>query len=372
MRLRVGVLLNPVAGIGGSVALRGSDGLATQQRARTLGARSQAAARLGQALAAVNAPDRADWLTIAAPMGEDVLATSGIQCRVVGAPRDTVTTSQDSRESVHMLTQAGIDLLLFAGGDGTARDVLVSLNQPQLCLGVPAGVKMHSSVFALTPSAAGRIISRLLEGDLVAIQQGEVRDIDEAALREGRIDNHYFGSMRVPAAADFMQSLKIAGRESEPLAQEEVAAGVLATIQPGRCYLLGAGSTLFAIKRQLGFAGTLLGVDVWQDGQVLAVDATAQQLLAMCTAERDVVAVLSPTGHQGMLLGRGNQQFSPAVLRCLAGRLMVVATRGKLAQLQGRPMWVDSGDAQMDARLCGLVDVICGYDERLLYAVSTV
>ncbi len=371
MRLRVGVLLNPVAGIGGAVALRGSDGADTQQRARALGAQSKAALRLQQALHAVAEPGRADWLSIAAPMGEDVLRAANIQCAVVHAPKTTHTTPEDSRQAVHALTRAGIDLLLFAGGDGTARDVLASLAQPQLCLGVPAGVKMHSSVFALTPAAAGRIVNRLLSGELVAVQQGEVRDIDEAALRDGRIDNRYFGSMRVPAAADFMQSLKISGRESEPLAQEEAAAGVLGAMQTGTRYLLGAGSTLLAVKRQLGFAGTLLGVDVWQDGQVLAMDATAQQLLALCSSGYPTVAVLSPTGHQGSLLGRGNQQFSPDVLRCIGGQMLVVATRGKLAQLQGRPLWVDSGDAQLDARLCGLVDVICGYEERLLYAVST-
>lgn len=372
MRLRIGVLLNPVAGIGGAVALRGSDGADTQQRARALGAQSQAAQRLQQALLTVVEPGRADWLSVATPMGDDVLRALNIACTSVYTPQTAATTPGDSRQAVRALQAAGIDLLLFAGGDGTARDVLAGVSQPQLCLGVPAGVKMHSSVFALTPAAAGRIINRLLAGELVAVQQGEVRDIDESALRAGHIDNRYFGSMRVPAAADFMQSLKIGGRESEPLAQEEAAAGALSAMQPGTRYLLGAGSTLLAVKRQLGFAGTLLGVDVWQDGQVLAMDATAQQLLALCRSDGPIAAVLSPTGHQGSLLGRGNQQFSPDVLRCLAGRLMVVATRGKLAQLQGRPMWVDSGDAQLDASLCGLVDVICGYEERLLYAVSTV
>ncbi len=308
-------------------------------------------------------------------MGEDILAALGIPCVVAGAPAGATTTSADTATAARGLVACGIDLLLFAGGDGTARDVLAALPGPQLCLGIPAGVKMHSSVFALTPHAAAMVIAQLVAGELLAVRDGEVRDIDEAALRSGRIDNRWYGTLRVPLLPAYMQNLKIGGRESEPLAQEEAAAGVVALVEHGARYVLGAGSTLLAVKRQLGFEGTLLGVDVWQDGAVVALDVDEAGLLALVHDDGDAgvptVVVLSPTGNQGSLLGRGNQQLSARFLRASSARLCVVATRAKLAALAGRPLWVDTGDAALDARLCGLVDVVCGYDARLLYRIGT-
>lgn len=396
-RPRIGLVVNPVAGIGGPAALRGSDGEDIQARARAVGVTAQAGRRVHEALLAMGDVRAAAWFTWDGPMGADVLTALDVPCAVLGAPAPPSpanamsnpsaddserpstpalhTTPADTRQAVRTLRAHGVDLLLFAGGDGTARDVLVALAEndgsSQLCLGIPAGVKMHSSVFALTPHAAGMVLQRFVAGAMLEVREGEVRDIDEAALRAGRIDNRWFGNLRVPALAGFMQNLKQGGRESEPLAQEEAAAGVVAMLQDGVRYVLGAGSTLLAVKRQLGFDGTLLGVDVWQDGQVLARDVDEPHLRALVSEGVPMVVVLSPTGHQGMLLGRGNQQVSARFLRESNAALCVVATRGKLAALDGRPLWVDTGDALLDAQLCGFTDVVCGYETRLLYRIAT-
>jgi predicted polyphosphate/ATP-dependent NAD kinase len=382
-RARIGLVVNPVAGIGGPAALRGSDGADIQARARAAGVLPRAAARVAEALRVLPTPGDADWFAWGGAMGADILASLGIPCEVVGVPAGASTSPADTRAAVRALHARRVDLLLFAGGDGTARDVLSALAETGAaampCLGIPAGVKMHSSVFALTPHAAGAVLARLVAGELLAVRDGEVRDIDEAALRAGRIDNRWFGTLRVPALAGYMQNLKVGGRESEPLAQEEAAAGVVAKVQAavhaeegeGVRYVLGAGSTLLAVKRQLGFDGTLLGVDVWQDGALRARDIDEAGLLALAADGTPTVVVLSPTGNQGSLLGRGNQQLSARFLRAAAATLCVVATRGKLEALQGRPLWVDTGDADLDAHLCGLVEVVCGYDATLLYRVAT-
>jgi predicted polyphosphate/ATP-dependent NAD kinase len=83
--------------------------------------------------------------------------------------------------------------------------------------------------------------------------------------------------------------------------------------------------------------------------------------------------ILSFTRQQAFLLGRGNQQFSPAVLAklCWPDDFTVVSSKQKLLALEQRPLLVDSDDAALDARLCGLVEVITGYDERSLYRVAS-
>lgn len=397
MKLRIGLIINPVAGLGGNAGLKGSDGADIQAEARRRGAVARAAERVAVVLAHVAA--RAldiELFTWDGAMGADVVRSAGFQCRVLGAPTSEATSAADTQAATHVLCGAGVDVLVFAGGDGTARDVLTALQSSefpdqsirQLVLGIPAGVKMHSSVFAVTPRAAGEVLLRLLSGGLVAMTEGEVRDIDEAALRAGQLTNTYFGSLRTPMLGHYMQHLKQGGKEIDGLAQQEIAAAVAGMLVPDVCYLLGAGSTVFAIKQQLGLEGSLLGVDAIMNGVQLARDASERDLLDLLSRESmqatvqatvqttvqvtEACIVLSPTRGQGALFGRGNQQFSPAVIRAAGERLLVVATRGKLLALEGRPLFVDTGDAALDQSLCGLTEVIAGFEDRLLYTVATV
>lgn len=373
MSLRVGVVINPVAGLGGPAALQGSDGADVQTLARAGGALPAAELRATAALQCLT--DRAIALTIltwGGGMGADAVAAAGLACAVLGAAAGANTTAADTAQAVRVIASAGVDVLVFVGGDGTARDVLQALPADQLALGVPAGVKMHSSVFAVTPRAAGEVLRRLVDGGLVAVTEGEVRDVDEQALRAGELRNRYFGAMRVPALAGFMQHLKEGGREHEPLAQEELVAAIVAELKPTTCYLLGPGATLQLVKQRLGMRATLLGVDVICHGEQLAENANAAELLTIADKHQHAVIVLSPSRGQGALLGRGNQQISAAVVRAAQQRLLIVATRGKLAALAGRAMFVDTGDAALDQELSGLAEVLVGFEERLLYRIATV
>ena len=374
MKLRVGLIVNPVAGLGGSAALKGSDGADIQAEARRRGAQPQAEARTGLVLGLLAArAAQVELLAWGGSMGAQVAAAAGLAARIPGGPPPGgATSAADTRAATLALCAAGLDVLVFAGGDGTARDVLTTLPAGQLVLGVPVGVKMHSSVFAVTPRAAAEVLLRLIDGGLVAVADGEVRDIDEAALRAGVLRNAYFGTMRVPALGHHMQHLKQGGREVDALAQQEIAVAVAGELEPGVCYLLGPGSTLLALKQLLGMRGTLLGVDVVRDGQQLAEDASERQLLALLATQPRAVIVLSPTRGQGALLGRGNQQLSAAVVRAVRRRLLVVASRAKLLGLAGRPLLVDTGDATLDMSLCGLIEVTAGFEDRLLYSVGTV
>lgn len=366
--LKVGLLVNPRAGIGGAVALKGSDGVFEQALAR--GGQPRAESRVPRTLSVLGKQSACcEWYCWGGEMGERYLLDAGIRAEVLGQPGRS-TSATDTRAAVTAMLSRDIDLLLFAGGDGTARDILASAAGGVVVLGIPCGVKMHSGVFATTPEAAGELLVSLTRGGLVQSVLRDVRDLDESKLREGRLEPRYFGELRVPEPGGYLQHTKVSGRESEALVSEEIAADVSERLlQTDRPVVLGPGSTLLQIKSALGMTGTLLGMDVWQQGQTLAVDADRHWLDA--SLDRPLV-VLSFTRTQGFLLGRGNQQLSPGLLARLRREdLWVVGSRTKLATLDGRPLLIDTDDPELDRRLTGLIEITTGYEDRLLYAVAS-
>lgn len=370
--LTLGLLINPVAGLGGSVALKGSDGVDVQVEARRRGGAARGARRAARALAAAGAAARrARWLTWDGDMGAAALTTAGLPARVLGAPA-VPPGAADTRRAARALRDAGADLIVFCGGDGTARDLLEAIDRTIPVLGVPSGVKMHSGVFATTPEAAGEIVRALVDGGLVRAAEADVRDLDEAALREGAVRPRFYGELSVPEQGGFLQHTKEGGRESEPLALQEIVAEVTERMraEPG-LYVLGPGSSVAAIKAALGMQVTLVGVDVWSDGTQIGRDVDAAWLEQRLAGAERPTLIVSFTRQQGFLLGRGNQQLTPAVLRRIGReRLWVVGTRTKLLSLEGRALLVDTDDADLDRKLSGLVEVITGYQDSLYYRVD--
>ena len=370
---RLGVVVNPWAGIGGATALKGSDGLAVRAEALARGAEPRAPGRMTRTLAGL-ASEGLTVLTWGGAMGEDAAVAAGLASTVLGAAEGE-STGADTQRAVRALVEAGIDLLLFAGGDGTARDVasaLEDLRDPPLVLGVPAGVKMHSGVFAVTPEGAAEVITGLRSGALITRCEGEVRDIDEAAFREGVVKTRFYGALAVPGAPRWVQATKISGREQEPLVLEEIAADIAARMDRSgdTLWVLGPGGTTAAIAAHLGAEKTLLGVDVFQHGACIAEDVTGEALLALCEGKAVALVVTAISG-QGHIFGRGNQQLSPAFLRRLApDQWHIVATRSKLLTLEGRPLQVDTGDPALDRALSGYRPVITGFEDEVVYAVG--
>lgn len=228
---------------------------------------------------------------------------------------------------------------------------------------------MHSGVFTTTPERAGQLLQSLITGGLVQSVFRDVRDLDEQALRNGRLEPRFFGEMRVPEPGGYLQHTKVSGRENEALAVQEIIADVSERLeQESRPVILGPGSTLMGIKSALGMDGTLLGIDVWQQGRQLAGDVDRHWLDSLGSQP---LLVLSFTRSQGFLIGRGNQQLSPELLRSLSPTdLWVVATRTKLASLEGRPLLVDTDDPSLDLAMSGLIEIVTGYEDRLLYRVA--
>jgi predicted polyphosphate/ATP-dependent NAD kinase len=374
--LHIGLVVNPLAGLGGSLALKGSDGDELRRRVGTLDAEHRArtagrVARALQPLAAVAAQLR--FSTWGGPMGEDCLCELGFQYSVLGKPGEGLSAAADTRLAVAALLADGAEIILFAGGDGTARDIFDVVGERLPVLGIPAGVKMHSGVFAISPEAAGELMLELIRGGLVGLRSQEVRDIDEEAFRHDVVRSRFYGEMLVPGEGRYLQHTKVGGRESGELVAADIAAWFVEQQEPGRTYLIGPGSTTAAIMAALDLPNTLLGVDVVRDGSLLATDADETALLGiLAEAPAAATIVVTAIGGQGHIFGRGNQQFSADVIRKVGlENLMIVAAKSKIAALQGRPLLVDTNDPGLDRELSGLHQVITGYDDRILYRIAT-
>lgn len=332
---RLGLVVNPLAGLGGPVALKGSDGVAAEALAR--GAEPRALERTRIALECLlPLVEKIEFLTFPGAMGGELLERMGFRHRLLGEWQGAVSSAADTRLAIERLQEAGVALILFAGGDGTARDVAGVVREQQPVLGIPAGVKIHSGVYAISPRAAGELARRLVEGGLVRLASGEVRDLDEEALRAGRVAARWYGEMTVPEEGHFMQHVKQAGMESEELVLVDLADWLAENWEDGVRYVLGPGSTLHGLARNLGLETTLLGVDVLENGAVIARDVDEARLFELVDGHPAYLLVTA-IGGQGHVIGRGNQQISPRVLRAIGlERMRVVATKRKLGTLGGR------------------------------------
>lgn len=366
---KLGLIINPLAGVGGSVALKGSDGEDTAKKAIELGAEPKAGLRTLQALEVLKGLEL-EIVTYPQEMGENIAIEAGFKPSVVGSIQSGSTTAEDTLQAAKDLVEEGVDIILFAGGDGTARNICESIAESVPVLGVPAGVKIHSGVYAVTPKAAGEIVAMLVRGELVTLGDQEVRDIDEEAFREGRVRAKYYGELLVPQEHRYLQHVKNGGKESEELVLDDIAADVIENMDPDAYYVMGSGSTVAAVMEQMGLDNTLLGVDLVKDGELIASDCTAQQLLEL-TEGHATQLVITLIGGQGHIIGRGNQQLSPTLLKRLGKQnINVIATKTKLQALEGRPLIVDSGDPQVNKLLSGVIKVTTGYHDSVLYRVA--
>lgn len=369
-RFRLGVIVNPFAGIGGALALKGSDGAQVREKALAMGAEQKANEKMAKALSILEAlSGKFTVVTAQGEMGESVCVSLGLPYEVIYSPSCIQTEGEDSEKAAQAMLKANVDLLLFAGGDGTARNICNVVGAAIPVLGVPAGCKIHSGVYCVSPAAAGQVVSRMIAGELVSEMEAEVRDIDENAFRQGKVIAKHYGEMRVPAELTYIQAVKMGGKEDEALVLDDIAAYVSEIMEdePDTYFVMGSGSTVGAIMDYLGLENTLLGVDVVRHGKREASDVTAPQLIAL-TQGKPCKVVLTVIGGQGHILGRGNQQLSPEFIRHVGKQNMIlVATKQKIRDLNGRPLRLDTGDESLDAQLSGAFTIITGYKDKVLY-----
>lgn len=343
--MRVGLIVNPVAGMGGSVGLHGTDGPDKLARAIALGATPRAAARTARALARWRDIDHLRLIAPCGDEGELVCAASGLAVERVEAPAGPGNGGARTAHWASALLERGVDLIAFAGGDGTARDVLSAVGLAVPVVGIPCGVKMHSGVFAPNPEAAGDLVRAFVAGDEVVVRDGEVVDLDDADPPT----SVFHGVLRVPMTRAIAPRSKAFALPDDEVALDGVAREVARSMVPGHTYLVGPGTSTARVLNALGLVGSLLGFDVVRDGRLVARDANARVLAAAAWGATLIAGVI---GGQGFLFGRGNQQLTPALIRSLDD-IVVLAGARKLAALPDRCLHVDTGDAATDASLSG-------------------
>lgn len=355
--LKIGFLINPIAGMGGAVGLKGTDGLA--ENALALGAEPHASER-AQTCLHILFPEknRILFFTAKGEMGEDALLECGLHYEQVYEPALT-TSAEDTKAACKAFIERGVDLIIFCGGDGTARDV-ASIADKVPMLGIPAGVKMQSGVFAISPQAAAEIALGYIRGEL-KIRKTEIIDIDEELYRNGEMQTRLYSLALTPYKPVLVQEAKriyVSGSEED--FKDQIALFATEFMRDGSAYILGAGTTTSRIAEMLKVEKTLLGVDVIKNGKLIKRDASEKDLLELLEAEKKAKIIVSPIGAQGFILGRGSQQISPEVLRRVGEEnLIIVSTPHKLSELPR--LLVDTGDEQLDKIVAKKRLVITGY-----------
>jgi predicted polyphosphate/ATP-dependent NAD kinase len=377
---KLGLIVNPVAGLGGRVGLKGSDGAAIQEKAMALGAIPRAQERASESLRRLKPVAGLEIITYPGEMGEDVARRCSFEPTVIGSIRQGETTARDTRDAARAMLASDVDLILFAGGDGTARDVYQAVGLDLPTLGIPAGVKIHSAVFAINPVMAGELATLYLQGKVDSLRDAEVMDIDEDAVRQGVVSAKLYGYLRIPYRTSLVQNLKMPS-SGEAASVTSIAYDVTQKMEEGCLYVLGPGTTTRAIADEVGLPKTLIGVDVivkevnaGAEGEpefrLVGADMNESQLLEMLKG-RSAKIVVTPIGGQGYLFGRGNQQLSPRVVE-MVGRdnIIVVSSKSKLYALGTQDLLVDTGDRAVDEMLSGYFTIVTGYNERAVRKVS--
>ena len=368
---KLGVIVNPVAGMGGRVGLKGTDGIEILRRARELGAEPESPRRATEALRIVSRlKEGIEVITYPDEMGEQECREVGLTPTVIGSIQSGETTAEDTHRAARDMVDAGVTLILFAGGDGTARNICDAIGIRAPALGIPAGVKIHSAVYAVTPRGSGEVAVMFLEGRLTSTREAEVMDIDEDAFRDGVVAARLYGYLVVPVEKRFVQSIKAGGIPTEKETLNGIASDVINDMNDADHYLIGPGTTTRAVMERLGLKNTLLGVDVIRNKQLVANDVTESEIMNLI-AGKTARIVVTAIGGQGHIFGRGNQQLSSRVIRQVGRKnITVIATKEKLISLSDRPLLVDTGDEELNHELSGYMRVTTGFRDYMMYKVG--
>ncbi len=361
---KIGIIVNPIAGMGGSVGLKGTDG-EIYKKAIELGAKPTTPQRIEETLSLIK---RKDVYFMVAPgkMGEDYIKKFDFKYEVVSKIGEE-TNATDTKRIVKEMLEKGIELLIFVGGDGTARDIYDVLELKTPVVGIPSGVKMFSPVFALSTTAAAEIINNETDQFI----EKEVLDIDEEAFRAGTLGAKLYGYLKVPKNPSLLQGKKEPSNVSKPeeLSKKEIAQYLLENIESDALYILGPGTTLATVAEKLGVQKTLLGIDAVFNGQLVGSDLNEKGLLELIKKYRKTKITLTPIGGNGFIFGRASKQFTPEVLKLIDKKdMIIVATEDKISRLDC--LRVDTGDIKIDNKLQGFVKVITGYKTETIIEIK--
>ena len=367
---RIGLIINPIAGMGGSVGLKGTDG-GIFKKAIKMGAKPITPDRVRALLSSLVNKDKIHLLVAPGNMGANIVKDSGIDFDIIGDINiNQETTAEDTKRIAKLMKQQNIELLIFCGGDGTARDIHDAIGLSIPVVAIPSGVKMFSAVFAINPRAAAEIVDKFIK-ETVEIQENEVLDINEESFREGILDSRLYGYLNVPKVKNLLQAGKDGSKIGRSIEENkhEIAQHVIENLDDDTLYLLGPGTTVKAITDQLKLTKSLLGVDALYNDKIVGIDLNERGILELLDKYKEARIIVSPIGGQGFIFGRGNKQITPKILNMIGkNNIKIVSTEEKIKGL--RCLMVDTGDIKTDQMLKGLAKVIIGYKEELIIEIE--
>lgn len=367
----IGLLVNPIAGMGGRVGLKGTDGKEILQKAREMGSSPEAPIKAKRALEKLlPLKDQIGLLVASGDMGEKEARELGLNYEVVYQIEERDTEKEDTEKVLEIFKERKVDLVFFVGGDGTARDTAKTIGLEIPAIGVPAGVKIHSPVYGNTPESAGKLAYEYMRGAKLTLRDEEVIDLDEDAFREDRVETRLYGFLKVPYDELYLQSQKSPTPQSDDKAQESIALEIIDSMEEGIYYLIGSGTTPMYIMKELGLENTVLGVDIIKDKKLVAKDVNEKAILDIVKEERFKL-IVTPMGGQGYVFGRGNQQLSSKVLKKIKKEdITIISTMGKLDSLKGKDLLIYTLDEEVDKKLSGYYKVVIGYGRYLVMKAS--
>jgi len=357
--------------MGGTVGLKGTDGETILEKCIQLGAQPRAQIKTLQALKKLTFQKK-DIKIITCPgkMGEEIVKQCGYDYQNVTGTPALKTTSSDTRKAAIEIKAQGVDIILFTGGDGTARDIYNAVGDSVVVLGIPAGVKIHSAVFAQNPDKAGELTNLYLRDKIKRIIETEVMDIDEENYRKGILSARLYGFLNIPFEKRYVQNRKSGSPPAEKYSQEAISHTVFKNLSDEYRYIIGPGTTTRTFMEKLDLKNSLLGIDLIYKKKLIGRDLNEKELLDKISGKKNKL-IITPIGGQGFILGRGNQQISPEVIREVGKEnIIILATPHKLESLKGRAILVDTGDESTDLILKDYYKVITGYDEYAIYRVQ--
>lgn len=365
---KIGLLVNPIAGMGGRVGLKGTDGKDVLEKAILLGAAPEAQEKAYRALKkVVNLKDKFKILTASSSMGEDVCKKLGLCYEVIYKNLDT-TSALDSKEILKIFLKNEVDLIFFVGGDGTARDVYSVIQDKIAVIGVPAGVKIHSPVYGNTPEQSGNLLFEFINGEDLPVIEKDVIDIDEQAFRDDKVEVSLFGYLKVPFDQRYLQNRKSPTPQSDNQAQVSIAYDIIDDMKDDVFYIIGSGTTPMYIMKELNLPFTVLGVDIIKNKKLIKKDCNEKDILDTIKDQRAIL-IVTPMGGQGYIFGRGNQQLSSNVLNKIKKEdIIIIATNGKLQSISQGHLIAYTMDKEIDKKLKGYYRVKIGYQrEKMVY-----
>lgn len=370
----MGFIVNPIAGMGGRVGLKGTNGVLKEAFAR--GAKPIAPIKAKEFLAKLKelqTEGSIDILTCPTPMGAEEAKAAELTTQILPMSLKSETTAEDTKLAIQFLVKSNVDLIVFVGGDGTARDILDAMKEVNnvLVLGVPSGVKMHSGIFATSALDAAEVVIAFLQKATQTVDF-EIMDVDEAAFRQDHLSVKLYGFLKGP----FVPMRLVCSKQVSPETIDEhenqmaTARFIVENMDASATYILGPGTTIKCIADLLGVGKTVLGVDIYRNKTVIK-DVNEQKMLQEIKDWPKVWIILSPIGRQGMLLGRGNQQISPEIIKRVGReKIIVAATRSKIQGIEGNILRVATGTPEIDNMFRGYIRVVTDYREWRLVRVQ--